>query len=441
MEARSNMSEIITRDPNELLTHKRFDVVIKYLYACNLSSKYYTSMYYEHQNRWNGFSQKEPHKSGFEEFDRTFRRIIRNKVDEPIPVNHQGHIANGAHRLAAALYHQRPINTRRTTPEEGYDIVADYAFFMKRNLPRHMFGTTAIEYAKLKPNSHVICLFPTAHTRMDKVMSIIEKWARIFYATTEEFNDIGQLGLMKEIYFVEGWANEEGIKRKGDQCFRGFQKATFVLVDANKLEDVKRMKTEIRELFDVGNHSVHVSDFHEDAIRISKTVFNANSIHFLNHRKNNKYKKLTELMADMKPDDNKVITGSAVLTMYGLRECADVDLIYYNDPPANSHNLYLKTEDDKGLYNLTVDDIVNNPLFHFYYQGFKYASLDVVKNLKEARNEPKDIVDLELISKVTPMGRSSNTVEINTPTSRAPLNMSKFMEMFRKRGGKVKALR
>lgn len=438
--------EMIVRDPNELLTYKRFDVVIKYLYACNLSSKYYTSMYYEHQSRWNGFSQKEPLKVGFDEFDRVFKSIINNTVDEPVPVSNQGHIANGGHRLAAALYHQRPINTRRTTPEESYDIIADYEFFLRRNLPRHMFGTTAIEYAKLKPNSHVICLFPIAHTRIDKVMSIIEKWSNIFYATTEEFNATGQLGLMKELYSAElanqsAWANEEGIKEKGDKCFRGFTKATFLLVDANKLEDAKKMKAEIRELFDVGNHSVHVSDFHEDAIRISKTVFNANSIHFLNHRKNNKYKKLTELMADMKPDDNKVITGSTVLTMYGLRECGDVDLIYYNDPPANSHNLYLKTEDKKGEYNLTVDDIVNNPLFHFYYQGFKYASLDVVKNMKKARNEPKDIIDLELIAKVTPMGRSNNIVEINTPASRAAPNMSAFMEMFRKRGGKVKALR
>ena len=30
-----------TTNPNELLTHKRFDVVIKYMYASNLSSDYY----------------------------------------------------------------------------------------------------------------------------------------------------------------------------------------------------------------------------------------------------------------------------------------------------------------------------------------------------------------------------------------------------------------
>ena len=33
------------RNPNDLLTHKRFDVVIKYMYASNLSSDFYKEMH------------------------------------------------------------------------------------------------------------------------------------------------------------------------------------------------------------------------------------------------------------------------------------------------------------------------------------------------------------------------------------------------------------
>ena len=80
-----------------------------------LSSNFYQSMYIEHMQRWNRFSQgKPPIKHGFKEFDHAFRSIINNTVDEPVPVNNDGHIANGAHRLAAALYRQRPINVRST---------------------------------------------------------------------------------------------------------------------------------------------------------------------------------------------------------------------------------------------------------------------------------------------------------------------------------------
>ena len=100
-------------------------------------------------------------------------------------------------------------------------------------------------------------------------------------------------------------------------------------------------------------------------------------------------------MDDMTPDDNTVITGSTILSLYGLRDCKDIDLIYYNNPPADSHNQYLETH-----YKLTLDQIVNDPRYHLYYNGFKYVSLDVIKNMKKIRNEPKDIVDVQLIEKI-----------------------------------------
>lgn len=100
-------------------------------------------------------------------------------------------------------------------------------------------------------------------------------------------------------------------------------------------------------------------------------------------------------MDNMKPNDNEVITGSTVLSLYGLRDCKDIDLIYYNNPPVDSHNQYLETH-----YKLTLDNIINNPLYHLYYQGFKYVSLDVIANMKRVRNEPKDVVDVQLIEKM-----------------------------------------
>lgn len=383
------------RNPNDLLTYKRFDVVIKYLYASNLSSAFYKDMYKKHLKVWNGFREGNPPKNGFEEFDSAFKSIINNSVDEPVPVNPEGHIANGAHRLAAALHHQRPINTRQTTEDENYPILADYNFFREKGLKRHMLKRTALEYAKIKPNTHVICLFPIAHTRIDQVMNVIEKYSNIFYKSSEDLNTTGQLGLMKEIYLKDGWANEKGIRKKGKQCFRGKTKVTFVLVDAKDIETVREMKKEIRALFNVGNHSVHINDTHEETVRIAKTVFNKNSIHFLNNRKNVLFPNYKKLMNEMKPDDNTIITGSTILSLYGLRDCKDVDLLYLNNPPVDSHNQYVGTQ-----YELTLDDMFHNPLYHLYYNGFKYVSLEVIKNMKKLRNEPKDITDIQLIEEI-----------------------------------------
>ena len=383
------------RNPIDLLTYKRFDIPIKYMYASNLSSNFYKNAYKEHLRVWNNFREGTPNKNGFSDFDNAFKSIINNVVNEPVPVNSEGHIANGAHRLASALYHQRPINIRNTKSNEDYPILADYRYFAKKGLSQTIMKRTALEYAKLKPNTHIICLFPIAHTRIQEVMSIISEYCNIFYHSSAQLNSEGQLGLMKEIYLDDGWANEEGIRRKGNQCFMGNPNVTFVLVDGKNLETVKEMKKKIRALFNVGNHSVHINDSHEETVRIAKTVFNDNSIHFLNNRKNISFPKYKKLMADMKPNDNEVITGSTVLSLYGLRDCKDIDLIYYNNPPADSHNQYLETH-----YKLTLDDIINNPQYHLYYQGFKYVSLNVIKNMKKLRNEPKDIIDVNLIEKI-----------------------------------------
>tara|TARA_Y100000004_G_scaffold45409_1_gene49873 strand:- start:4503 stop:5705 length:1203 start_codon:yes stop_codon:yes gene_type:complete len=395
----------VENNPINLLTHKRFDVVIKYMYASNLSSKFYKEAYKEHIRVHNNFYEGNPKKQGFDDFDNAFKSIINNTVDEPIPINCEGHIANGAHRLAAALYHKRPINIRDTYDNENYEIKMNYERFQSKKLPKSILGRTAVEYAKLKSNTHVICLFPIAHTRMDEVMHIINSYSNVFYRSSETLNSEGQVGLMKEIYLTEsinqgvvssaGWANEEGIRRKSNQCFMGKNEVTFVLVDAKNIDTVKEMKNKIRALFNVGNHSVHISDYHKDAIRISKTVFNENSIHFLNNRKNILFPNYSKLLSGIKPDDNKVITGSTILSLYGLRDCKDIDFIYYNDAPADSHNQYVGT-----VYKLTLDEMINDPQYYLYYNGFKYVSLDVIRNMKELRNEPKDIADVNLINKI-----------------------------------------
>ena len=383
------------RNPNDLLTHKRFDVVIKYMYASNLTSDFYKNAYKEHLRVWNNCREGNPHKVGFEEFDDAFKSIINNTIEEPVVLNNEGHIANGAHRLAAALHHQRPINVRNAFPDENYPIIADYRFFNQNSLRHSILKRTAVEYAKLKSNTHMICLFPITHKRIDKVMHIINEYSNVFFEWTHKLNPQGQLSLMKEIYLREGWVSEEGIRRKGNQCFGEGEVVTFLLVDAENLSVVKEMKAKIRELFNVGNHSVHISDYHEDAIRIAKTVFNDNSIHFLNNNKNVSYTNYRKLMNEAKPDDNTIITGSSVLSLYGLRDCKDLDLIYYNDEPKDSHNQYLES-----LYEVTLDDIINNPDYYLYYQGFKYVSLSVIKNMKSLRNEPKDIKDVELIESI-----------------------------------------
>ena len=61
----------------------------------------------------------------------------------------------------------------------------------------------------------------------------------------------------------------------------------------------------------------------------------------------------------------------------------------------HSHNSYAL-----GRYHTSVDDIIYNPDNYFYFNGVKFASLDVVKKLKEKRMEEKDKKDLKLVERL-----------------------------------------
>ena len=51
-------------------------------------------------------------------------------------------------------------------------------------------------------------------------------------------------------------------------------------------------------------------------------------------------------------------------------------------------------------YRQKKDDIIYDPKFHFYVHGVKFASIDVVRDMKVLRDEEKDRVDVELIKTI-----------------------------------------
>ena len=46
------------------------------------------------------------------------------------------------------------------------------------------------------------------------------------------------------------------------------------------------------------------------------------------------------------------------------------------------------------------NEIIYNPENYFYFNGFKFISLNILKKMKQNRNEEKDKNDLKLINKL-----------------------------------------
>ena len=183
----------------------------------------------------------------------------------------------------------------------------------------------------------------------------------------------------------------------------------FFIVEFDSLDIATKTKEEIRNLFDLGNHSVHINDTHEETVRVANIAFNDNSIHFLNNSQIKNYSRFFRLLDQYKKwlAENALdqecfcIDASAVMAVYGIREARDVDFLHsgYDGittdiEKVGSHN------DWSEHYPTSIDNLVFNPENYFYHQNLKFTTLDILSQMKENRNEKKDRVDVKLIRKL-----------------------------------------
>lgn len=414
-------------DANSLITHTRFDIIIKYMYAKAIlegyNTTYFRDVYKEHLRIWNGFKEyNNPDKNTFEAFDKTFKELIEvigtdgfSESTSKIPVQNWKYPLNGAHRIASALATNRDVYITEGVNGRDGQLDCGYQFFERLGLNIDYADRTAIEYAKLKGDTHMVFIFPAAKGMINEVVSILNKYGRVAYGRKVFLNETGSFNLMRELYLGESWAgtfqsNFSGFRHKQRLCYPSYEPTTGFLVEFDTLEASVKAKDAIRSLYNIGKHSVHINDTHEETVRLSKLIFNKNSIHHLNNAKTVNYQIFDKCLVEFKDKIDKLgldiddycIGGSSPISAYGLREGNDLDYLHF-DPTEitdssdliHSHNAY-----GVGRYHLDRDEIIYNPDNHFYYRGVKFASLNVVKALKEKRGEPKDKIDIELINSV-----------------------------------------
>jgi hypothetical protein len=412
----------------DLLTRFRFDVVLKYLYAKSIVQNYNTDsfkeMYKEHLRLWNGFREYDnPNKCTFEAFDEEFKKIIKSFTEggfnpeiSKIPILEDKYIVNGAHRMAAALATNTQVETRPANmPHDGQKDCSWMSHFSALGLSEEICDRVVVEYAKLKKDTYILTLFPTARGEFQRAISVIEKYGRVVYYKKVDLKENGPLNLMRELYAGEAWAggphdNWHGYRMKESLCYTNDSPTYCFLIELDESEIGRTIKNDIRNMYGVGNHSVHINDTHEQTVRLAKCLFNSNSIHHLNKTKPVHYSKFQSAIDRFKnfiesnnlDIDDYCVTASSVLSIYGLREGEDVDYLHHfedkiTDPQnvIHSHNEY-----GVGRYDLSYDEIIYNPKYYFHSQGVKFASLETVKKLKEKRGEEKDLIDINLINSI-----------------------------------------
>ncbi len=425
-------------DPARLALDTRFDIAAKTLYArhrrLGVDSTWALSVYRDHIGAFSKgtFKEQDGRKTSFEDYHAAFDDILDSIAHhgfDPsiscVPVDRNLTPIDGAHRVASALTLGKPVDTL------VFDVQAnryDWRFFRNRGLSESSLDAMALEWARLRPDTRILHLFPTAEGRDADARALLLEHGAVLYEKTLHLKGEGPTLLVRELYDGERWIGSwadgfAGARKDAGIRFKGGAGLRVFLFRCDDPSRCREIKTRLRELFGQGNYSCHINDTHAETLRLAQLYFNANGIHFLNHatpRYLQRFHRHLELYRNWlrtsgADPDLFCIDGSASLAAYGLRDAQDLDVLHFNQadfstvrPGINSHN------DELAHHPASRDQILFDPAHHFHYAGLKFVALPTLRAMKTRRAEGKDLADVALIDSLDqpPAGPPRPTLDI-----------------------------
>jgi FkbM family methyltransferase len=443
-------------DPISLLSCNRFDIVAKYIYIKfkenGLDSEWGKRIYEEHIRAFNRYEEGDGSgKTGKEAFINSYDNLLESIKNDGfndelsiVPVNSHNIPIDGAHRVAGCLYYHQKISVAQIS---DCLINYDYDFFLHNGLSVKYCDAIAYEYCKLKTNIYIVVVYPSAIGKDNQINNILNNHGKIIYRKNINLNEQGLLNLVIQIYSGETWLGNwddgfRGAIEKARPCFReGNPLRIFVYELQEDPTELVDIKAQIRNLFNIENHSVHINDTHEQTIGLAQILLNENSIHLMNHmRINESNKKFSNLLTQYTRwlEENQLdkecfcIDGSSVMGIYGIREPADLDFLQYGINEIGSNNDKINCHNSELHYHIkSKDDIIFNPENHFYFMGIKFSSLDILAAMKIKRGESKDLVDVKLIKNFT-KNKNNRCLNRGILFMRFKLTISKILTIGRK---------
>ena len=394
-------------DAKQFLCPNRFDLIAKIYYIdCRENGKdleLAKLIYKEHIRAFSlgtftepGTEEKNTIEKYFSAFDELIDDIKENGFNYTksiVPVGENGSIIDGSHRVAIAWYYnlQLPI-VRIANRSKNYN----YEFFKERGLDEKYLNFMSWLFVLYSDNSYVACLWPRAYSKnKDKLYAVdelISKTCGIIYRKEIKFNYHGIEQLMMHIYGKQPWAGStsdgyKGIPVKARNCYgKSAFTTVYVLPDA-KLDTILRLKAEIRELFQIENHSIHITDTKEEVIEAAQMLLFPASIELLNYGQIIKNRNLADKIIihhSQNFSSEVILNTQAVKALYGLRT-TNLDNLFWQ--PVDKLNLNIQLEcgyvfGEKFL-PCNKEDLSTKEKVVLTLQKFKYGSLtDTIINFR-----------------------------------------------------------
>ena len=414
-------------DPLPLFAPNRFDFAAKSLYIRfregGIDSDWGRQVYRLHLSLWNGFIEKFPPKNCEADFVDAFDGILESTRTAPqeglpslIPLTRDGVPLNGAHRITAAAQFGKKVACVRTDIHST-QFNWDYRYFRRladaaaRAEAEDAFDAMALELCRLLPRIAIAVIFPAAKGRGSDVERILAEHSRIHYRRDAEFRREGRVHLMRTLYEREPWLGDHadgfsGARNKAAACFPRPGSAQFFLLAYDDASELVRAKARVRELFGVGNHSIHITDTRDEALRAARLAFSRNSIAVVNRRPVRLLSNFETLFAEYRRilvshpnDEDFCIDGGGVMAANGIRDCGDLDYIHHRGPLPEGIDARICENNGHARHHRgkTLDDIIFDHRNHFYWQGLKFTSLENLRGWKLSRGQARDHRDIAAI--------------------------------------------
>ncbi|ABM72605.1 Hypothetical protein P9515_13981 [Prochlorococcus marinus str. MIT 9515] len=388
--------ELLEIEAKDLITYNRLDIIYKlvYLRGINNNNYYFTKYYLDHIKSFNFGKFIEfdnPNKNSSSKFINVFKNIDKNihenGFDENLSIIPLSMMVrfNGSHRVASSIFRNRKVKCIKLSCKP---FSYNYEFFTNHLVNQAWLEDIVLNYITESKNFSVALIWP----RADLENRIIKKYFnKIIYFKEIKLSFSALDQVVKSVYLNEKWLgskekNFNGSILKTIQCYKRNKSLKLIIFEKKNNEDIFRIKSEIRNLCNIDNHSIHTLDTKEEAIIISRLLLNINSIKLLNNYVFNKenYQYLNNLEKSINKinlsSNDFIISDKSSLFIYGINKNHTKTLleIYGHKLKVNdkANNVIFK----KLKSNLN-DEIIYNPENYFWFNNIKFISINGIFTL------------------------------------------------------------
>jgi hypothetical protein len=271
-----------------LLKPQRFDLFAKLYYISNILTNRENAMrvYSDHIKAFNpdGREPGREDKHGITDFVSAFDQIIthfkEHDFDDEIsvvPVDRNGVILDGAHRVAALAYFGKNVTIVRFDGVEA-KCDFDYSYFKNRGLAWGVADMIALEMVKWLEQLLVACLWPSTDVKQKQmIIEMLGSQHQIAYRKDIKCDLQSLAHFVGYIYRGQEWTqNPDYVLDKASRVYGKSSLSLVMFASESSLETVLKEKNGIRQLLGKGKDSLHIADNHDETLDIATVTLDKN---------------------------------------------------------------------------------------------------------------------------------------------------------------------